>query len=41
MDVFSAQANDFYKLATIFIESSILDFRRDPEQTSAMILHNK
>ena len=41
MDVFSTQVNDFHKITTIFTESFILDFRRDPEQTSAMILPNK
>ena len=41
MDVFLIQVNDFHKLATIVTESSILDVRRDPEPTSAMILPNK
>ena len=41
MDVFPTQVNDSHKLTTIFIQSSILDFRRDPEQTFAMILPNK
>ena len=41
MDAFSTQVNDFHKLTIIFIENSILDFRRDPEQTSTMILPNK
>ena len=41
MDVYSIQVNDFHKLGTIATESSILDVRRDPEPTSAMILANK
>ena len=41
MDVFSTQVNDFQNLTTIGRENSLLDVRRNPEPTSAMILSNK